>query len=260
MDANIQSFTDPNYVPPEYQVPYDILELPSQGILYKNKKKNIKVEFLTAMDENILSSPNISMNGSLLDILLERKVKEIDFDTLDLLVGDRLAILIYLRVTGFGEKYPQSVYDEKTEKMVEGIIDLSKLEQIKLTVTPDKNGLFDYELPGDKYKLKFKLLTGRDERVIEERNKVMQERANTDMSFIPTLRLEQAIQSIDGNTDRIKISNTINHLKIMDVRSFNKYISEIEPGISFKTTARIQGGGSVACFLRFTASFFWPDI
>ena len=27
----------PNYVPEEFRIPYDIIELPSQGILYKNK-------------------------------------------------------------------------------------------------------------------------------------------------------------------------------------------------------------------------------
>ena len=26
---------DPNYVPEEFRTPYDIIELPSQGILYK---------------------------------------------------------------------------------------------------------------------------------------------------------------------------------------------------------------------------------
>ena len=28
----------PNYVPEDLKVPYDVLELPSQGLLYPNKK------------------------------------------------------------------------------------------------------------------------------------------------------------------------------------------------------------------------------
>jgi len=40
----------PDFVPEEYRTPYDIIELPSQGILYKNKVKSVKVEYLTAMD------------------------------------------------------------------------------------------------------------------------------------------------------------------------------------------------------------------
>lgn len=33
-----KSFVDPNYTPSEYKVPYDVIELPSQGILYPNGK------------------------------------------------------------------------------------------------------------------------------------------------------------------------------------------------------------------------------
>ena len=42
------------------QIPYDIVELPSNGIYYPNKKKTLKVSYLTAADENILTSPNIN--------------------------------------------------------------------------------------------------------------------------------------------------------------------------------------------------------
>ena len=35
---------DPNFVPDEYKEQYDVLELPSQGILYNNKKSNMKIK------------------------------------------------------------------------------------------------------------------------------------------------------------------------------------------------------------------------
>lgn len=257
----INNVFDPNYVPDELKVPYDIIELPSQGILYENKKSKVKLEYLTAMDENVLSSPNISNSDSVLDILLNRKVKDLGFDPLDLIIGDRMSLLIYLRVTGFGEKYPQSVWDVKNNKMVEGEIDLSKLEQKKLTVSPDENGHFDYELPISKQKIKFKLLTARDDKTIEERNKRMQERVkDNNISFIPTLRLEQLIHSIDGEKDKLKMSQTIARMKIMDIRKLNKYVSDIEPGVNFKTKVLIAGGESIDGFLRFTTSFFFPEL
>ena len=100
-----QNFLDPNHVPDEYKVPYDIIELPSQGLLYKNKKSKIKVEYLTAYDENVLTSPNLLNSGKVLDVLIERKVKDLGFDVSELLSGDRMAILIYLRTTGLGNEY-----------------------------------------------------------------------------------------------------------------------------------------------------------
>ena len=57
----------PHYVPEEYQTPYDVVDLPSQGLLYESKKKTVKLEFLTAMDETILSSPNLINSSKFID-------------------------------------------------------------------------------------------------------------------------------------------------------------------------------------------------
>jgi len=255
-----KSFIDPNYVPEEYRVPYDILELPSQGLLYPNKKSKVKVEFLTAYDENILTSPNILNSGKLLDVLLERKVKDLGFDHNLLLEGDRMAIIIFLRITAFGEKYMQPVIDPISRKIVEGEVDLSTLEQKKLTIKPDENNLFDFLLPKSKRNIKFRLLNGKDESEIDILDKQLMERNKNEISTKTTLKLERSIMEIEGETDKIKISNTLKSLPILDIRSLNKYIVDIEPGLNFKTTATTLGGESVETFLRINKNIFWPDI
>ena len=161
------SFMDPNFVPDEYKVPYDVIELPSQGLLYKNKKSTVKVEYLTAYDENILTSPNLLNSGKVLDVLLERKVKDLGFDIKELVSGDRMAILVYLRTTGLGNEYEQMVFDS-TGKMVSSIIDLTTIKPKTLTVKPDENNEFDFVLPISKNKIKFRLLTQKDEDEISE--------------------------------------------------------------------------------------------
>jgi hypothetical protein len=258
MDKN--SFNDPNFVPEDYKVPYDIIELPSQGLLYPNKKDKIKVEYLTAFDENILTSPNILASGKLIDVLLERKVKDLGFDHKLLLEGDRMAIIIFLRVSAFGEKYIQPIIDPFSKKVVEGEVDLSTLEQKKLTVKPDENGLFDFILPKSNKNLKFRLLTGKDEEEIEILDQQIMERSKNEISTKTTLRLERSIMDIDGERDKIKISNILKALPIMDIRNLNKYLLEIEPGINFNVIARTQGGESVNTFLRINKNLFWPDI
>ena len=255
-----QSFMDPNFVPDEYKVPYDVIELPSQGLLYPNKKSSVKVEFLTAYDENVLTSPNILASGKLVDVLIERKVKDLGFDHKLLLEGDRMAILLFLRVSAFGENYIQPVVHPVTKKIVEGEIDLSKLEQKKLTVKPDENGLFDFLLPKSNKNIKFRFLSGKDEEEIDLLDSELMERNKSEISTKTTLRLERAIMSIDGERDKIKISNILKTLPLVDIRSLNKYISEIEPGINFNVTARTQGGESVNTFLRVNKNLFWPDI
>jgi hypothetical protein len=257
---NNNSFMDVNFIPDEYKVPYDIVELPSQGLLYPNKKSSVKVEYLTAYDENVLTSPNILASGKLVDVLIERKVKDLGFDHKLLLEGDRMAIIIFLRVSAFGEKYIQPVVDPVTKKVVEGEIDLTTLENKKLTVSPDENGLFDFKLQKSNKSIKFRLLTGKDEEEIDDMDKQLMERNKNEISSKTTLRLERSLMDVDGERDKIKISNILKALPIVDIRKLNTYITDIEPGMNFKTIARTQGGESVPCFLRINKNLFWPDI
>ena len=43
----------------DFNLPHDVITLPSGGIFYKSKKKTIKVGYLTAFDENIIGLPVI---------------------------------------------------------------------------------------------------------------------------------------------------------------------------------------------------------
>lgn len=257
---NISQNLDPNFVPEEYRTPYDMIELPSQGILYKNNKKSVKVEYLTAMDESIISAPNISSGNKLIDILLSRKVKDLGFSTEDLLIGDRTALMVFLRVTAFGEQYTQLVYSQKENDFVEATIDLSTLKQKKLTVRPDENGEFEYILPKSNKKVTFTLLTGKDEEIVDIRDVEFKKRDPDGVSNRLMFVLEQQVKSIDGDRDKIRISNVLKKLPIMDTRSLRKYINDITPGLDFKTTARTQGGESLDTFLRFGSNFFWPEL
>lgn len=257
---NIQQNLDPNYVPEEFKTPYDVIELPSQGILYKDNKKSVKVEYLTAMDESILTSPNISNGNKMIDILLRRKVKDLGFDTEELLVGDRTALMVYLRVTAFGNEYTQLVFDEEEGDFVDAVIDLSLLKQKKLTIKPNEDGEFEYKLPKTNKIVSFSLLTGKDEEIIDVRDKEFIKRDPDGISNRIIFNLEQQIKSIDGEIDKLKISNIIKRLPIIDTRSLRKYINEITPGLDFKTTARTRGGGSLDTFLRFGNNFLWPEL
>ena len=93
---------------------HDVISLPSQGRFYKNKKSTVKVAYLTAADENILTSPNLLQNGKVIDVLLDRKVIDQDIKPGQMLSGDKNAILFFLRATGYGEMYPVELTDPKT--------------------------------------------------------------------------------------------------------------------------------------------------
>ena len=53
----------------EFNLPHDVIQLPTRGKFYKSKKKAIKVGYLTAADENILAEVDFRKN------INERKYK-----------------------------------------------------------------------------------------------------------------------------------------------------------------------------------------
>ena len=86
-------------------IAYDVVELPSRGIHYTNNKKSVRIAYLTAADENILSSPSLIATNKVVDELLKRKILDKDLPIDDIVEEDRQAILIFLRNTSFGSDY-----------------------------------------------------------------------------------------------------------------------------------------------------------
>lgn len=141
---------------------YDIIPLPSKGECYKNKQGRIAVSYLTAMDENIIVSPNLYRDNMVLDIILKEKIRNQDIDPDDLLDGDRDAIILFLRSAAYGNMYTVTTTDPDTKESFEVQIDLSKIKYKDFTLTGDENGYFEFELPMLKDKIKFRFLTHRD--------------------------------------------------------------------------------------------------
>ena len=91
-----------------FNLPHDVVQLPSGGIFYKSKKKSIKVGYLTATDENSLMSGQ-GTNDNIIMSLLRNKMYEHDLRPEELIDGDVEAILLFLRNTSFGPEYVVSV-------------------------------------------------------------------------------------------------------------------------------------------------------
>lgn len=242
---------------PQMNQPYDIIPIPSEGKLYKNKKGRIKVSFLTAADENILTSPNLLESGDFLEILLNRKILDPELRYNDLLPGDRDAIMVWLRATGYGEMYPVTILDEN-DMPFETEVDLTKLKVKPLPVEPDSEGLFTFTLPMSKSVIKFKLLTVGEIAELEKVAQFLKEENNL-INTEATLLLESQIVEIDGIRDKNYISDFIDTMRIMDSKKLKAYIADVNCGIDMNITFGTPGGGSVTRFLPFTLKFFWPD-
>ena len=241
----------------QVEIPYDIIPLPSEGVLYPGKKPTIEVEYLTAMDENILTSPNLLQSGKFLDVLMERKIRKGQLNHKDLLTGDRNSIIIWVRATGYGEKYPVTVQTPEGEEF-ETEVDLTTLKQKPIGAKPDENGLFDFTFPMSKKKVKFRLLTVRDEEELSKREEAQQKR-KAEFSDSLTHKLGTHIMSIDGRTDKEWIHNYVRVMPARDSLALRKYINDIEPGVDLNITVEGPGGDPIESFLVLGPDFLWPE-
>ena len=152
----------PVYIPTkrEYSptVLFDAIPLPSKGIVYRNKINRLKVAYLTANDENMFVSPNLYRDNLLVDYLLHEKILDVDIDPNELLEGDRDAIILWLRATGYGNEFPITATDNETGTEFDTVVDLSKIKFKEFNLVADENGWFDFELPLSKDMVKFKYL------------------------------------------------------------------------------------------------------
>lgn len=243
---------------PNYNAPFDVVPLPSKGKLYRGKKANIKLAYMTTADENILTSPNLLKNGEFLEILINRKLLEPELRYSDLLPGDRNAIMLWLRATAYGEMYPVTLYDEKDEPFdVE--INLNELKTIELNVEPDSDGLFSFVMPISKANVRFKLLTCGDidniEKILEHEKEM-----NIPVNNASTYKLENMIVEVNGETNKTMIRDFVNYMRIGDSKAFNKYVDSIDTGVDLNIEVGTPGGGSVKTFLPLNLGFFWPDV
>ena len=243
----------------QFEIPFDVIELPSKGLLYPGADNTCKVQYLTAADENILTSPNLIKNGKVLDVLLERKVVNSPVPIKDMLVGDRNAIMIWLRATGYGEIYPVKLTDPNSAEEFEYDVDLSNMKTKELTVQPDENGYFDFELPKSKKKIKFKLLTVGDESSIIKRSEARNKAIKSQISNTLTYRLEQQIVSVDGNADKSYIAQFIQYMPAYDSLKFREYSDSIEPGIDLTVDVEGPSGEVFPSVIPIGLDFFWPN-
>jgi hypothetical protein len=238
-------------------ISYDVVELPSRGIHYPGGKKTVRVSYLTAADENILSSPNLVASGGIIVELLKRKVLDKDIEADDIVEEDRQAILIFLRNTSFGPEYHLSnLIDPKTKEKFDATIDLSVLKLKDFTLVEDSNGEFPYFLEKCGINITFKYLSNKQE---IELQKIGDSWNGIGAAPIVTKRLEMMIKSVNGNRNPMEIHNFIeNKLPIKDSQDFKKFAAQNKPGLDLTQSIETPSKEVIQTEIGFGVEFFRP--
>jgi len=240
-----------------FNLPHDVVQLPSGGVFYKNKKKSVKVGYLTAADENILANAasNSNVREGIILNLVRNKLYETDIRPEELLEGDIEAILIFLRNTSFGPEYNIVINDPETNKPFPTSIILDQLNIKRSNVTPDDNGFFETTLPRTGDKVKLRPLFYYD---LIELDKLADSYPQGRVPPRVTWRLNKHIISINDNTDRNFISQYIETMPIMDSKYIRKFVTENEPRLDLSRSIFTPSGKKVDTEITFGVEFFRP--
>ena len=248
--------------------PTEFVDLPSKGELYPETHplygvESLEIRHMTAKEEDILTSEALIKKGIALDRLLDSLIVEKKVKAAELLIGDKNAVLIAARITGFGPEYSVSIACPSCSTTQDADIDLSEIEN-KVgdegfeDVTRLENG--NYELTFPHYEgltVEVRLLRGRDEHLImkarEKRKKLKLPDANI------TDQLGSIIARVNEVTDATLLKQFVEQCPTRISRDIRNRYDRIVPDIdlSFEFTCEscdhLEKVG-----MPLTAQFFWP--
>ena len=244
----------------EHKFPTELIDLPSQGKVYPKDSPlsggKIELKYMTTREEDILMSQNLIKKGLVIDKLIDSLIVTKGVKQDDLILGDKNAVLIAARILAYGPEYTVKIPNPNNiDEQIEHTFDLAKCEFKEVVEGLDysKNS-FDYTTEIGKNKLKFKLLTGVEEKLI---NKDVEQSAKFGYESNISTRLRYQVTEVDGDTNQDTINNYTQNMLARDSAAFRKYIQEITPDIDMEQKIEL-GGETVSVSIPLTVEFFWP--
>lgn len=248
--------------------PTEIVPLPSKGLLYPEEHPlssgTVEMKYMTAKEEDILTSQNLIKQGVVLDKLFESLiVTPINYG--DLYVGDKNAIMVAARILGYGKDYVVEVDDPFSPGTKQKVtIDLTQIEhkEVDYSLFEHRKNEFDFELPQSKRVVTFRLMTHNLDKQIQTEIKGMNKtRVRTGIDNELTTRLKNIIVAVDGESGRATINNFVDtELFAMDSRALRSHIKSISPDLDMTFTFVSDATGEVKEMdIPMGVSFFWPS-
>jgi hypothetical protein len=267
-----QAGPEPTAAPLSFSTPTEFVDLPSRGELYPeghplHKKEFIEIRYMTAKDEDILASRNLLKKGVAVDRLLQNVIVDKNLKVDDLLVGDKNALVVATRVTGYGASYATSVscpacttsakheFDLEESEISGGYLDLDEEDK---TFTMTENATFLVDLPKLQARVEIRLLTGADENKYVTYSK-KRKKHNLDSESVLTDQLRMFIVSVNGDDSKRIIGQLIDNMPASDSRFLRQAYSELMPNIDLAQEFNCDSCGySQQMEVPLTADFFWP--
>ena len=249
-----------------FTMPTEFVELPSGGKYYPEgsplyNKESIEIRFMTARDEDILTSKSLLKKGVAVDRLLTSVIIDKAIKVDDLLIGDKNAIIVAARITGYGADYNTKITCPTCGTTSDCAFDLGDVgtrepESVSAAEL-NSDGTFTVKAPRSGHSVKMRLLTS----VIEKRlAKLTQNKKKNNLpESTLTDQLRLAIVSVDDESDSHFINLFVSRLPAMDARYLRDVYSKLMPNIDMTQNFDcLSCGDEQELEVPFTSDFFWP--
>jgi len=254
-----------NWTNPTYFV-----DLPSKGRFYPpshpvHNKETIEIKYMTAKEEDFLTSQPLIRKGIAIDRVLESVIVDKSIHIDDLLLGDKNALMIGTRITGYGEEYKVEITCPKCGKESDYEFDLEKVgtndyeEQIKelgCEFTP--RNTVSVDLPTSKVNVEIRLLNGHDDKnLTEQANKKSKKNMPTTTL---TDQLRAFIVSVNGIDSPFAIANFVSQMPARDSKFLRNLYVNIAPNVDLEQEYECPRCGHEADMeVPLGVGFFWPE-
>jgi hypothetical protein len=245
----------------EHKFPTEVIDLPSQGKVYPKDSPiadgKLELKYMTTREEDILMSQNLIKKGVVIDKLLDSLIVTPKVTQKDLILGDKNAVLVAARILAYGPEYTTEIVNPNDlDQKIKHTFDLSKCPFKNISEDVDyTNNSFDFKLPVGKNDLKFKILTGADEVLM---NKDIEQSAKFGYDTSITTRLRHSIIEVDGDNKKETITSFSQNMLARDSVALRNYINEVSPDIDMTSEVEM-GGETVSVSIPLSVEFFWPQ-
>lgn len=245
--------------------PTETIDLPSKGIFYPEnsplRSGQIEIKYMTAKEEDILTSTNLIQKGIVLDRLMDSLIVTKDVKSADLLIGDLNAVMVASRILGYGKDYTVNIDCPVCGRDVEQVVDLTELG-VENEPTKNSEKEFTIVLPVSKAEIKVKLLTRADELTIEKETTALK-KANAGIESESTSKLRAMIVSVNGDSSKGTIWQFVDNMLVRDARFLREQYRTRIPDVDFKfhvdCNCTTEDSDKKIMRLPIGTNFFWPD-
>jgi hypothetical protein len=247
--------------------PTEFVELPSRGQFYPEDHPlhnidTIEIKHMTAKEEDILTSETLLKKGVAINRMVDSLIVDKNIQVRKLLLGDKNAILIAARITGFGPDYAVNTTCPSCYEKADNLFNLNEIVEADVTEMPSEvevveNGLFALELPISKVRLTVKLLTAADEERLVQATSA-KKKFKKESSVITDL-LKAIVVAANDHTDRQTIDKFVEMIPLQDVSYLRRKYEKVKPDMDIKFDFECPACSFVGkVVMPMTAEFFWP--